>query len=381
MPADQRNETERLLGQDARIRRLSRMVPARGPLPPRLREEIITALDAYMRDAELAQADVARAIGTSSTYINNVLNRSGTLPDETRDQLLRDANNWLDREARARESRRPAEFVETRVAQRIIALAERLKERADLALAYGPAGIGKTMTAQAIAAELGAVYVMIDEDCASPVGLRIKLYNALCRRQRVFRVGVADVVEKLALPDKVATRNLIIIDEAHDLRDASFTMLRKIAEQARCSILFLGTVNLEQRLSSDDDPEFGQLSSRIGIRVNLARELTGKSRGGQPVERLFTVEDIRALFGKGKLKLHPSTARMLATVANTTRGTLRRVERLYFWALKAAVLRKADRIMPEHVEAAAAIVGEELGISAADILADAAPEEHKTAAG
>lgn len=380
MPAD-RNETERLLGQDARIRRLSRMVPARGPLPQRLREEIIASVVAYMRDAELSQADVARAIGTSTTYVNNVLNNTGTLPEDTRDQVLRDANNWLDREARARESRRPAEFVETRVAQRIIALAERLKERADLALAYGPAGIGKTLTAQAIAAELGAVYIMIDEDCQSPVGLRIKLFNALSRRQRSRKVTIGDVVEKLALPERVATRNLVIIDEAHDLRDASFTMLRKIAEQARCSLLFLGTVRLEQRLSSDDDPEFGQLSSRIGIRVNLARELTSNTRGGQPAERLFTIEDIRALFGKGKLKLHPSTARMLATIANSTRGTLRRVERLYFWALKAAVMRKADKILPEHVEGAAAIVGEELGVSAADILADAAPEERKEAAG
>ena len=240
MSADEKKtETERLLGQDARIRRLSRMVPARGPLPQRLREEIIASVGAYMHDAELSQADVARAIGTSTTYVSNVLNRTGNLPEETRDQVLRDANNWLDREARARESRRPAEFVETRVAQRIIGLAERLKERADLALAYGPAGIGKTLTAQAIAAELGAVYVMVDEDCQSPVGLRTKLYNALCRRQRVFRVSVADVVEKLVLPEKVATRNLVIIDEAHDLRNSSFTMLRKIAEQARCSMLFL----------------------------------------------------------------------------------------------------------------------------------------------
>lgn len=357
------------------------MIPARGPLSERLREEIILTVTTYLRDAGLSQSDLARAIGTSATYVNNALNRTGTIPDETRDQVLRDANNWLDREARARENRKPAEFVETRVAKRLIDLAERLKERADIALAFGPAGIGKTMTAQAIAAELGAVYVLVDEDCQSPVGLRSKIYNALSRRQHK-KVSVADVVEKLALPEKVATRNLVILDEAHDLRDASLTMLRKIAEQARCSLLFVGTVRLEQRLSSDDDPEFGQLSSRVGIRVNLARELTGQTRGGQPVERLFSIEDIRALFGKGKLKLHPGTARMLATIANSTRGTLRRVERLYFWAIKAALKRHADKIMPEHVEMAAAIVGEELGVSAADILADAAPEaERATAAG
>jgi len=358
------------------------MIPARGSLTDRLRDEIVAALTAYMQDAGLSQDDVARAIGVNKTYLSNIFTGSGNLPPDTRDQILRDANNWLDREARARENRRPDTFVETRVARRIIDLAERLKERADIALAYGPAGIGKTLTAQAIQAELGAVYVMIDEDCQSPVGLRHKIYNALSRRHRNRNVTVAEVVQKLALPDRVATRNLVILDEAQDLRAAAFTMLRKIQEQASCSLLFLGTVDLDQRLSSDDDIEFGQLSSRVGIRLNLARELTGATHGGQPAERLFTVEDIRALFAHAKVKLHPATARMLATIANSTRGTLRRVERLHFWALKVALRKHAERIMPEHVQAAAGIVGEELGVTPADVLADASPSEaRKEAAG
>ncbi len=71
-----------------------------------------------MKEAELSQADVAHAIGTSVTYVNNLLTGSGNRPNETRDQMLRDANNWLDREARARENRRSEQFVETRVARR-----------------------------------------------------------------------------------------------------------------------------------------------------------------------------------------------------------------------------------------------------------------------
>jgi DNA transposition AAA+ family ATPase len=365
------DEFESLIGQEARIRRPSRMIPSQGPLNDRLREEVLSALVAYMREAELSQADVARAIGQSTTYINNVLSSSDKVPTETRDQILRDVNNWLDREARARENRRPARFVETRVARRLIDAAERLTERADMASARGPAGIGKTMTARAIEAELNAVYVMVDDDCRSPSGLRHKIYNALSRRKRTTTVSFAQLVDGLRMPPRVNTCNLLIVDEAQDLFPNAFTTLRKLHEQAHCSILFLGTVDLETCLSTDDDPEFGQISSRVGIRINLARELSGATRGGKPAERLFSIQDIRALFSQGKLKLHPSTARMLATIANTTRGALRRVDRLYFWAQKAALKRRAAQILPEHVEIAAAIVGEELGISAADVLGHA----------
>lgn len=350
------------------------MVPRTGSLPEKLRQEILGTLSAYMKETGLAQAHVAKAVGTSATYVNNLMTGSGNLPDETRDQLLRDINNWLDREVRARENRRPDGYVETTVARSLIDLAQRLTERADIALAYGPAGIGKTITAQAIAAELGAVYVLVDNDCASPTGLRDKLFNAISRRKTGQRVRLADCIDKLRRPAKVAARSLVILDEAQDLAPKSFVMVRKLHEQAACSILLLGTVDLRERVSSDEDMQFGQLSSRVGVRLDLAPELTSSGHGGgKSPERLFTVEDIRALFNRGKLKLHPRTVRMLATIANSTIGTLRRVDRLVYQALNVASVRKAERVMPEDVEMAAQLVGEELGISAADVLAEAAP--------
>jgi DNA transposition AAA+ family ATPase len=354
------------------------MIPAQGPLTTKLREEILQAVVTYMHDGKFSQSDVARAIGTSTTYINNLLSGTGTLPDDSRDSLLRDLNNWLDREVRAKDSRRSERFVETTVARRMMDAAERLKERSDMALAYGPAGIGKSMTARAIEAETRAIYVMIDDDCRAPGGLRCKIYNATVRRKRLKTVSFAQLVEILRMPDRINVRNLLIIDEAQDLYEQTFTTLRKLHEQADCSILFLGTIALEQCLSSDDDPELGQLSSRVGMRINLARELSSTT-GGRGAERLFSVADIRALFHGNKIKLHASTARMLATIANSTRGTLRRVERLVYWATKAAQRKHASHILPEHVQAAARVVGEELGVSATDVLADASEPQAATA--
>lgn len=334
------------------------MMPTHGALPVRIQREIIDAVLAYMGRAELSQADVAKAIGQSTTYINNVLNGTGNIPPAAVDQILRDLNNWLDREVRARDNAKPESFAYTRVALRLFNVAQTLTERADIAIAYGPAGIGKSITAEAICAEIPtAAYVLVDDDCRTACGLRDKLYNALSRRKRTTRGRVADVVNKLRQPAKVKTVALVMVDEANQLRPGAFEFLRNLHDQAGCSILLLGTIDLRVQTSYDDDDDLGQFASRVGQRIPLAEELTGCGGDGRGLERLFTMQDIRAMFSQGKLKLHSSATRLLATVANTKRGTLRTAKRLTYFAIKAALARKANQVFAEDVRTAAEIVG------------------------
>ena len=141
------NQFDKLLGQDARVRRVSRMVPMSGPLPVALRHEIRRAVEAYMLRTGFTQKDLAEAIGTSSTYVNNLFTNAAGLPDSTQDRLWRDLNNMLEREARAEESQRPDDFVPTiKTAQRLCDVATNLTRRPDMAICYGPAGIGKSTT-------------------------------------------------------------------------------------------------------------------------------------------------------------------------------------------------------------------------------------------
>lgn len=352
------------------------MVPASGPLPPGLRDEILVALRGFMADAELSQGDLAKALGTSVTYISNLLSGDAALPAETRDELLRDANNWLDREVRAHDAQKPSGYVETRVARRLIDVAERLTERPDLAIAFGPAGIGKSTVADAICAEMrNATRLVIDDDCASPFGFRAKLAKVLFRRNRPHRPRIADLADKLRMPRAIKSCALLILDEAHLLRKATLTTIRQLHDQAGCSVLLLGTVDLRERVSFDDDPEFGQFSSRVGMRINLARELSSQGGGG---ERLFTVAEVRKLFSRDKLKLHPAAARELTRMANTLRGTLRTVERIAFWAAKVAVRAHAAEITLEHLTLALKIVDEELLLQVRE---EAAPAVRQAATG
>ena len=367
MPDDKFDE---LIGQDARVKRLSRMIPPTGPLPVQLRHEIRTALEGYMKEAGLSQSDVAEAIGQSSTYLSNLLTSAASLPEATRDRMLRDINNWLDREAKAREAERPADFVVTRVAERGMGLVQRLLERPEMAVATAPAGCGKTTVFEATVAEFANVtMIRAGDETRTRSKLLRATYNALSRRRRNDRrrVEIIEVVEKLRMPPRVKSANVLIIDQAHELPDGAFPVLMELHDRARCSILLVGTIDLRRRVSSDDDPELGQLSSRIGMRVNLAPELSGTLSGVRVRTKCFTVSDVRKLFHQSKVRLHSDAARMLSEIANTRRGTLRLVCRLFDWAEVAARKDGASVIEVKHIEVAAALVEEELDLPMGEV--------------
>jgi DNA transposition AAA+ family ATPase len=359
MPQDK--DYMNLLEQDAQLRRkVSRMVPPDGPLEPRHVCAIKEALQNYASEYGLSLDDVVRGIGQkkiSVTYLSNFLNDTGNLPPEKRDEIARAADAWIDRDARARACQRNADFVATQPAERLINIADRLMERCDMALAYGPAGIGKTTTLDAITAERPAAYkITCGHDTRIPSGLLRAIYKAVApRRTLPAVVRVEHIVERTRKPDRIATFSVWMFDQAHLLTDREFPLLAELNDAAQVSILLVGTVDLRKRIASDDDPEFGQVSSRFGMRINLAPELTGSLPGGK-TQPLFTVAEIRKLFGRGKIKLHSSAARMLARIANEQRGTLRRVMRLYDWAEVAAQNAGADEITVEHIEAAAQVV-------------------------
>jgi Cdc6-like AAA superfamily ATPase len=359
MPGD---EFESLIEQDVRIRKAS-MIATDGELTDWKRQEILAALLAHMGENGLTQEDVAHGIGRSTTYINNLLNNSKALPAQTRDAILLECNNWLDSEARARANQRPADFIKTRVAERLYALVERLRERPDVAYCFAPAGVGKTTCIRAVVAEIpSTVMVRVNHDCRHPGALLRKIYNTVSRKKRTCAtVRLADVVEKLRKPERVATANVLILDQAHELHDKAIKMLViGLHEEAQCSVLLVGTSDLRVRLSTDDDPEHGQVSSRVGLRIDLAPELHGMAPGGKQVAQCFTVADIRKIFHRSKLKLHSDAARMLADLANTMRGTLRFAIRVFEWAEVAARKSGSGEITVAHLRAAMRLIEAEV---------------------
>ena len=342
--------------QDVELREVSRMVPVRGPLNDHMRRDIHDALREFMQKNGLSQADVAKGIGTSAAYLSNLINGGGPLSDEQRDLLWRDANNWLDREARARAGRRDRRMVETRVARGMTRIASRLTERPDIAYVEAPPGVGKTFCAEVIAERLNAAYICVDPDCAAPSRFLRELYNAISRKRKAGRVELAEIVDKLRMPERVATCNLVIIDQAHELvtKPRSLRMLMALHDRARCSILLVGTSDLSRAFELDNDALFGQMYSRVGYELSFRDSVSRDGVRPPPNggEWLFTREDIAALFDSDKIKLHRDSIDMLLRLANSGGKGLRVVMRVLYQAEIAARKRGANEITVQFVQAA-----------------------------
>jgi DNA transposition AAA+ family ATPase len=339
---------ERVVAQDARVARATRMLPSEGTLRPEQRREAFAKIAEFLEEQGLKQADLAKAIREPQSVVSGLFTNSSRVTAEKRDEVLRKATAWVELETRAIEGRRqlPLTYQETKVARRLFGVCRKLTERPDMAIAWGPAGIGKSTIAKAIAAELPNVLVIaVRPDSRRVTGFVRAVHAALRnRRRRGGTVYFADVVEALKQSERVSARPLLIVDQCHLLHESVFQVLMDLHDEAGVSVLMLGTIDLHRRVARDDDPVFfGQLSSRIGIRCDCTPEFVGAGRA-RP-RALFTVADVRAIFQSGKVKLHSDAAKLLTDIANDSDGHLRRVERLVAWATAVARKRcKADAV-------------------------------------
>jgi DNA transposition AAA+ family ATPase len=261
--------------------------------------------------------------------------------------LLRRANAWIELEYRAILTRdaRPESFCMTRVAERMYGVARKLSERRDMGCVWGPAGIGKSTIAAAIQAELpNTVVITVNDGAISRGGFARVLYRNLQRRRTEPQGMPFEAILRLLKQSvRVASRPLIIVDQAHRLRDNVLPLLCDLHDEGGASIMLVGTVDTHRRVTDDEDPEYGQFASRVGLRCDLAPELYGSR--STPHRKLFTVVDVRKIFQRGKVRLHPGAADLLSRTANESVGHLRRVERLLEWAV--AVARKREKCGPE----------------------------------
>lgn len=322
------------LSQDARARWVSRMTTDK-PLSIRDAADLRTALQAHLDRFDVTAAQVAKAIDVSEATISNLLHHADRIADATREKLWRQIGNWMELDYARRIADRPRDFVHTEVAETIFAVARRAHERGWMALATGPAGIGKTACAKVLTAELAAVYVYVDVDTRGARGLIStidSIVNHLQRYRRRGRAPVASATLRSVVEKLKGSGRLIIIDQAHDLRDSALAALMNLHDLAEVPILLLGTVDFAVRTRDDNDPEYGQLSSRIRLRVDLLREVIAGDSGGGGARKIplqwVNAEQMRKLLHP-RFKVHTDAIRLLVAIANREPGHIRRAQTIF----------------------------------------------------
>lgn len=223
-----------------------------------LREEIKSLIsgDKY------SIAGISRAVDLSSSAVSQWLNDKYTGNKEKVETALR---AWLvtERERKALGSRGMT-FVETENAKRIFSIAGICAVEGDVGVVYGPAGLGKTISAQKYALDNpGCIYIEVDPSF-SALSLVKEIHSRLGGDGKGGLFDIfKDVLHRLN-----GTSRLIIVDQAEILPVKGIELLRSINDKTGCGILLLGMDQLRNNIRGVRG-QFAQLSSRIGVSIRL----------------------------------------------------------------------------------------------------------------
>lgn len=291
-------------------------------------ERVIANLHAFTKRIGVSAAYVARSLGIAGSTLSQVLSWKYAGDWQS---IVVDVDRWLEEELRRESAPRPARFVQTEVAREVFTVAEIAAKLKTIGLVYGPSGIGKSLALQAVAADKpGAVYVSIESAGTSPLGVLESISRALRvdpgmgSSQRIIAHRIKQTLK--------GTSRLLIIDEIHKLterkHDTSFHVLRDLFDQTdRAPQLWCGTTDLMQyfdRGAKSGREPLAQIRRRIGVRRDLLQRTRagggGDPGGGGGAAPLFNIDEIRAVFGRGKMRLAPDAERYLTMLANLPDG-------------------------------------------------------------
>lgn len=298
------------------------------------RDELIVAVQAEMETNSQSQAGVARESGISSSALNQWLKRVYKGDNPAIDtKMLR----WLEarRERRHTDSQLPAApaWVETPSARRIRSALSYAQMAGDIAVIYGGAGVGKTVTAQEYAGQAPNVWIVTMTPATAVVGAaleRIALAIGLRPTGRAARIET-DIIERLR-----GTQGLLVVDEGQHLAPRALEAIRSLQDATGVGVAILGNqVVYTQLTGGTRSLGFAQLFSRIGKRVSLNRP---------------TVADVDALIEAWGVT-HKDAQKLMREIARKP-GALRAVTKTMRLASMFAAGESADTPALEHIRAA-----------------------------
>lgn len=259
--------------------------------------------------------------------------------------------------------RQTGEFIATKEHRRFVEFADAVRREAFIGLCFGPAGVGKTLSARRYAHWDAAEDLL--EDWGPRTDADAKVHAALARSRAVFytpavKVSYAQLTADidrlmmradLAIDEHlqhglVATRGrqrqhveLIVIDEAERLSPIELEHLRDRFDRRPMGLLLIGMPGLEKRFAA-----FPQLYSRIGF-AHQYRPLAND-------ELTFVLTRHWKKLGLA-LDLDDFTdAQAVAAIGRITRGNFRILHRLFIQIGRIMKINDLTVITNDVIEAA-----------------------------
>jgi DNA transposition AAA+ family ATPase len=293
-------------------------------------DDVIARVRAEIERRGITQAQAAREIGISPTTLTQLL--GGTYAADPTRQIERLAK-WLglQEEARAQAKLPPAPaWVNTPIAERVLAALGYAQMAGDVAVIYGVAGVGKSTAAREYARRYPNVWIATMSPATAGVSTALE---EIC-----LALGFRDLPQGAARMSRAiiariaGAGGLIVVDEAQHLTVSALDAIRAIHDATGVGLALIGNEFVYARMTGGYRAAYlDRLFSRIGKRVRLARA------GREDVERIASAFGLR----NGAVKL--------LVEIGARAGALRAVVKTLRLA---SMMAAGSGIEPQHIEAA-----------------------------
>ena len=231
----------------------------------------------YMKSEKKSQVQVAKELDVSPSRLSGFLSGTYAAPHTVISAVEELAAISEQKKAAPKEP----EYAETTVNRMVTNAIRYAHLQGKLSVAYGDAGIGKTMAFRNyLEKNAMAVGITISPVYSSVAGVLEKLSEQMGVHERVARKQTAEIINRLRGSGKV-----LVVDEAQHLTPRALDHLRCIADESGVGLCFIGNEEVYSKLKGGGDEKFAQLFSRLGMKPHV-------------LVSDITREDVRAVFGK-----------------------------------------------------------------------------------
>ncbi len=259
---------------------------------------------------------------------------------------------------------REGTFIATKEHRRFVEFAKAVRQHRYIGLCYGPAGVGKTLSARRYAHWDEAEAVI--ENYGLPSDDEAATQELLARSRTVFHtpavlgtmrdirdtmanslVVVGRCIEEQLRRDGVELRRrdrdrlieMVIVDEAERLQTSALELLRDIFDRTGMGLILIGMPGMEKRLS-----RYPQLYSRVGFAHHY--------RPLQSDELTFVLTRHWRRLGLALDDANFTDAQAAASIARITGGNFRLLHRLFVQIGRILKINGLSVITDDVVEAA-----------------------------
>jgi len=317
-PVQPENPVLQGLENDARVERMPMRLAAEAG--PEALDHALANIRGFIEHSGMTLTNFAKQVQVSNSTISELIH--GKYKGNV-SALVTRCESVIDQINRRKGAPGAARFVKTKMARRIFACVKQTVKVCGMAALYGPSGLGKTITLEALVAQGGeldnGLLIKANPAVAAPRNLCRELVRLLFQGRidpgsvRSKAEGFAFAVEKLK-----GSFRPIIIDEADCLTIDSLNVLRHLHDATGCPVILVGRPNLARRImrTTRDEEIGGSLRGRLSIEQNLVDGNLGSGGGDGDGAWLFSTEEVMTVLKNMKIRVTPGAGKWLCALAN-----------------------------------------------------------------